>query len=642
MAETSSPDNIESASKLEDLFSPLEVTILNQVADVAHFRLVARPKKEGETGFATNMRTREIYFDPAEVERMERFRAFAIFGHELGHHFPEVLRLDESFLKLRPIAQRLLPEAYPAKRKLCDALSNILLDVVLEDGIPKHSNIITEELFRAAFRQNRAIMMLENEENGDELIDKFEKSGRAEYPWEDALKKTDTRLSQFSHIALVAPFYSYPDPELLHQDVAEHVPAIQALFNELLSSSLTPEQRAHVYIQFTKIVADLMEKDIDDATEYADDLDEIIKILWENFDKICEKVAEACEIHVHDPEEGNESTSQGKNKKRTPHPSVLRVIEEMQGRLAQVQECADEDEIKKKAELYNVRPNVYAMFLYVKSRFQNEINALRDTLVRFVLRDYKKAIVKGRKEGMMITPGREVETYQRLLTGEHRPATYLDRKNHPSPRAIQLYNLIDTSGSMLTDLDATLAYYLILTMAVLEIQEELVKNRAKYNIRQLTNNPIEIELVGFDFSPLLIIPLAKNVDMYTIMQGFQTIHDEIIDGGATNDARALNFEYSRMKLHKRRVLKVLSMITDGGGQGDAIEPVLRQIEEDPDVYFMVNGVGSSSGLVKKYYQEKFRPAHHYHVYANESDSVEEAIPLLIHFIQDCIRTHFGR
>jgi len=629
--------------ELEDIFSSLEVGLLNQIASVAQFQLRAEKKTDpNSTGFSTNMTTREIFFDPEDIKKIAAYRAFAFFAHELGHHFPAVDECDKTFRKLYPLAVQLLPEALPNKQKFCHSISNILLDVLLEDVIPRHGEIITRDLFKAAFRQNRGVMCLEICDDSEKWLEEFEKSDREKFPWEAIISKEDQRIYQLMNIALIAPFFAYPDAKLLHPEVANHLDDIKNILAELTNPRLKSHEKAHVYIQFIKIASELLEVDLEDAVSTEVDIESILKILWEKIAKLLEGM-DKITIQIEEgggcgngPQIVIEVVDPGVN------PAIQSLLDDMAARLDIVQQSTEEDEILEKAKLYGVRPEVYKLFLGIQEKFGPEIASLRDTLVKFILRDFKKHNVRGQKEGSMIGPGREAETYQRLLNGETQPSTYIDRKNHPSPRSLQLYNLVDTSGSMISDLEGTMAFYEIVTLAVHQIQDELRRNASRYNVRKLEQSPVEIELVGFDWHPQLIISLARKLSMHEIMQGFQYLHDSTIDGGGTDDARALKFEHNRMKLHKRKVLKILSMITDGGGQGDRIEPILRQIEEDPSIFFIVNGVGAGAGMVKKFYSEKFRPAHYFHVYAEESGTVEEAIPKLINFIQDCIKRHYSK
>jgi len=459
-----------------------------------------------------------------------------------------------------------------------------------------------------------------------------------------ALDKSDLRTKQLLHIALVAPFFQYPNDDHIHPDVAVQMDQIKNIFSALANPSEV-SQKAHLYILFTKILADLLEKDLADALENADDIEEAIMIFCSNLAEMTD-LADSMTAANETQEVGNENADEaageeGGNVDGGQRGAQMQaILNEMRGKLNGLQNQLDEEVIAKKAAEFGVRPEIYRYFLEVENKYKDEIKSLRKTFVQFLLRDYKKAWVKGQKDGMLTEPGREVETYERIMSGEYRPRTQIDRRCKKYPRSVQLYKLIDTSSSMITDMEGTLAFYLIVTLAIEGVQDELYKNANLYDVKKLVHNPVEIELTGFASHPTLIIPLAKNLDKTTIVRGFQYIHDTT--GGGTDDARALKFEYSRMALQKRDVLKILSMITDGGGQGKAVEPILRQIEEDPGVYFIVNGVGSGAGFVKRFYAEKFRPAHHFHVYAEESATVELAIPKLIHFIQECVRSHFTK
>ncbi len=639
---TSPQENKNDSPDLEDIFSPIELGLLNQIAAVIQFQLRSRKKESPKsTGFSTNMVTREIFFDPDDVKKMEAYRAFAFFSHELGHHFPVVAETDKSFRQLYPLAMQLLPEALPNKAKFCHSVSNILLDVLLEDSIPRHGEIITRDLFKAAFRQNRGVTFLENAENPDQWLEEFEKSDRQVFPWEAVIKKDSQRISQMIGISLIAPFFAYPDASLLNPDVAVYLDDLKNLFAELTNPKLKPNEKAHVYIQVIKIASALLEKDLDEAVEKAVDIEKILLILWEKLSKLL-KNADKVSIQLVDGTCSDGPSSVVIIDEHNIDPGIKLLLDNMAAKLDIVQKSQEDDDIEEKARLYSVRPEIYRLFLGISEKYGAEIASLRDTFIKFILRDYRKQMVRGRKEGQMVGPGREVETYQRLLGGETCPATYLDRVNRPSPRSLQLYNLVDTSGSMVSDLEGTLAYYTIVTVAAKQIHDELRSNPARYDLKKIENDPVEIELVGFDSKPQLIISLAKRLTMYDLMQGFQAMHDNTIRGGGTDDARALKFEHSRMKLHKGRVLKILSMITDGGGQGDRVESILRQIEEDPGIYFFVNGVGAAAGMVKKFYADKFRPAYYYHVFAEESDNVEQAIPKLINFIRDSVKRHYSK
>ncbi len=641
MYQESTNTSPEQPSSLDHLFSPIEQQILNQICETANFSL--RPHPPGSPAantFATDLVRKIIYYNEDHLKNWQPYRVFGVFIHELGHHFPQVLEVHNAMIKMKPLAQGLLPPLMNDRSGFVDYMINVLVDVYLEDVVPRSAKIVTGDLFKAALKQDRALIFMETfEEEKDQLIEQYEASGRKVFPWRESMfSEAKSRYGQLHLITLVAPFYQYPPVEMLHPDVAAVIPELMNLLNQLRNPQISLAHQAYQLIKYTEIVKSLLEKDLEESEENPD----FVKFLedlfgeWEKLRKKFKKVTEP----VDEVNEGDNPGDQpGGPGKLQPIKKGRDIKDEMNQKFKAAIQYHDEKEIAALVMTYNVTPRTAQRFLEISRKYAAEIESLKKCFINYILREYRKEQVKGEKFGL-ITPGREVETFSRQSDGERYPSTYINRKNVVNPRATEIRILIDTSGSMITELKGTENFYVILSMAIMEVHKEMRENRRKYDFRRMKQKPLQLEIVGFDYNPLIGLELTANLTMMELMKGLEFLYMQTKNGGGTDDRTALKFELRRMQLGQRNVLKILCMITDGGGTGDAVEPIIRQIEDDRDICFLVNGIGNNSAYVREYYLKKFRPAHHYNVYADVSSSVEIAIPKLIAFIESRIANHY--
>ena len=650
---------------LDEILSPLHVALLNQISEVIQFRIEPNfDMKPGDTGFATDMRRKIIYYNPHTINDLPDYRRFACFAHELGHHFPSVVDLQDTCEKLSRICinhylKKILPNERICK-KIVDSGINILADVLLEDSVPKDSEVITKDLFKQAFRQNRGVLFLEypemeidddeeideeelekmqeTKELYDKLLQEFEDSGRKVFPWNKELLQSASPISQFTQLCLVAPFFGLPPEDYVSPAVANLYPKLQLIFSALRNSSTSGSEKSIQLISYVECIAELLENEMENI-EDADDINATIASIIAAIDgdlETAERVAAPLYIIVDEGEGDVNINGEGGDS-----ATAIAIRGQIEKGL-NAANAADDALINQEASLLGVTPEILREYNATCSTYKSEIDELTKVLTEFVLQQFDVILCGGQRGGLMTEFGREGEAYMRALAGEESPPTDLNTVLARSPKTLQLYNLIDTSGSMSWDLGGTLGFFTIFSQAVLNIHEELKKRAGQYDLSLVSGAPLQVEMTGFDSSPKLIFPLTEDVTKKKLVQGYRTIKERTIRGGGTNDERALKFEYNRMKIKDPTCIKVLSMLTDGGGQGDGIEPILRQIEEDPSIYFMVNGIGEHGDLVRQYYQNKFRPTYYYHVSAHASATVQEAIQKNMRFLINCVRENFKR
>lgn len=640
--ESGSPANSDSSPQwMEQLFSGAELVLLDQISETVGFRIAPAPgAKPDDVGFMTDMGRKIIYFNPHTVHSLPVFRRFAFFAHELGHHFPDVVEFQDECGKLKAAAAGLIPDVVKKKDELVENSINVLADVLLESTIPERREIQTGQLIKACFRQNRGLTMVGHEEGSEARMKEFEDSERKVYPWED--QKELPRYCQYMNLCLIAPFFGLPAPDLVSPHVAALFPSLQYIFDHMTDHRVNGAQKTDLFIRYMRDISQLIDQDIEELKRTSRDL---LNDMAEFEDELTSNITKVNQITEPGEKKGDTESSappSGTPAANKPDPDRIRSAQRaaLEGLMSGSGSLMDE-EIREKAALLGIRPEIYKLFLELTQQFSAEIEAFTAVLAKFVLQDFRHGLIQNVKDGFMVRPGREVETFLRQRMGEDRPATLLDRKRVLNPRSLQLYFLIDTSGSMAHDIYGTLGFFTIFAVSAMNIHKELRENARLYDLKRAPNHPLEIELTGFDHIPLVAVPLTKDIDLKTLVQGFQHIHDRTILGGGTDDARALRYEYSRMRVGDPRTLKILSMITDGAGQGNAVEPILRQIEEDRDIYFLVNGIGKHCDAVRAFYQSKFRPVHAYHVYADASDTVKIAIPKIIGLMNQWIMRFYG-
>ncbi len=623
---------------LTDLFGPVELQLLNQIADTVGFRIEPDPKAgPDDVGYKTDLISRTIYFNPHTVWKLPAFRRLAFFLHELGHHWPPVTAFQDACVRLMPIAEQLLPADMAHKRKFLHSIENTLADLLLESAIPQGTQVVTQQLFSSCFTQNRGITFLEgkNVPNSQERLQQFEKDDRKIFPW-DREEFQVPAYAQFSNLPLVAPFFSngLPPPDFVAPSVASRYPMLTHLFAQMMNPTIAGDQKAPLFIDFVKELAPLIEERLEQIRNTEGS---IADAFGEFEDEVGDLIVALDRVSAP----GQTVAGSGENARIITSGSLSaeqrKALQVLMGRTAGIQDS----ELQREADRMGMTLDLYKRFLQTCEQYDGYIRSLTETLTKFVLREYRKDFIRHQPTGFMVTPGREVETYRRLRAGETRPRTMIDRRHVLNPKSLQLWQLVDTSSSMWGDIEGTLGYYTIVTRAAFNIHEELHKNPAKYDLRRVQSAPLEFGATGFDSYPYPLIPLTPAVSLRALGQAYSHIYERTQIGGSTSDERALRYQHERMRVGSPQTLKILSMLTDGAGQGDQLEPILRQIEEDKSIHFLVNGVGDQGSSVEQFYLKKFRPAHFYHVFAASSRTVEQAIPKTIAFYEQSIRHFFG-
>ncbi len=649
LADTKS--DIQDVSSLSDLFSPLELGILDQIGNTGGFRLQARPKGSTDAGFATDLQTRTIYFDPKEYKRLAPFRRLAVFAHELGHHTPDVMEFQDACTRLYAAGDTLLPQEITPKRrqKMLHMVENVLGDILLESTTAFSHTVQTGELLGNMWKQNRGLMMIEEPENLEEQLEdpakatamwererermeSFEQSNRRTFPWDAGSFEGIPAYNQHLNVSLVAPFFDLPDPQLVAPDVATLYPNMQRTFDILTDPRIRGGEKSPAFIQFVSDFGLLLQREIDRIRDEEGDPAQAFREFGEELDRVVIRIngiaGSGRIINVADGKEGGEP--------------IAVVQGQMGAKIFGRQGLLNEVAVDEIARELDVPPEVYRKFLETCAKYDAQIQRMTEVMTRFVLRDYMPVVRGGQRQGFMIEPGREVETFQRMISGEIETPTWSNNPRQRSPRSLQLYKLIDTSSSMIGDIDGTLGYYTVFAKSSFNIQEELRTNAAKYQTKPGNPSPLELEVTCFDNVPHAPMPtLTPAMTLKSLVQGFHSIMTYTKKGGGTNDAAALQFEYGRVRAGDYRSLKVLSMITDGFGQQKALDPILEQIKGDPDIYFLVHGIGEGGGGVKQTYEHKFLPRSTYRrLYADESATTEQAIEKTIIVIEEIIQDFF--
>ncbi len=626
----SSPERPRNPTRLPEILSDLHIELLRPICegvDSAELR-PSDPNTES-SGYATIISQPDkdapqrlvIYYHPVTVHTIGEARVFAIMLHELGHHHPEVERFQHSCLRFAKAAEgeQFLPPNLADKAKLVHTCFNILADVLLETICCR--NLPAEKMMRSALSYNRAHLFFEHMDPDGTRLQAYEESDRQLFPWSEEEFRKMEAWSQLMQASLVAPFFQWPDEAWMAPSLAKRMPEVRQLFSELRSPATRGEMKGHLFLKYVGIVGDLIREEMHklsaaggDTTQKSGELSDRVGDTCDRADRIT-KPGEA---------EGQPSTEQ----KEPPPRDLTEDIGAQRKRmddLMQSQNAEEEEYIKQKAAELGVNVKTYRLYLDICKEWEDVIKEFTRALSQFVLRDFQVEPRTGFSEGYMITPGREFETYMRIRMGEEDPDTMEGYQTFRNPRVLQLYPCIDTSGSMKHRIEETLAYYTVIAKSCFNIQQELKHNASNYNIPFSWPPPLSLEVVTFSDTPEVVVPFQETMDEKTLLKGFESIIHETSVGQGTNDSGALKFVYKEMEKNDVNALKILMMLTDGVGNHDLLEPIIRQIEEDPGIYFLVSGVGYGSGAVQKAYQDRFRPTQDFHVFAMEHETVKEAL-----------------
>jgi len=187
-----------------------------------------------------------------------------------------------------------------------------------------------------------------------------------------------------------------------------------------------------------------------------------------------------------------------------------------------------------------------------------------------------------------IVPGLEYETISAKLAGEPDPPTNMRSVVNPEFLETEIIFILDTSDSMSgAPLDQSNEFMVINTESFKRLREMLADEQLLVHEDE---QPFRIGMTKYSVNPERVTkldePLSERKQLIMLERGSMV-------GGGTDEVEAVKSEYKELTLEKKNVIKIVFLLTDGHGNREGIAPIMRQIESDDEVIFMVFAVGNN-------------------------------------------------
>jgi hypothetical protein len=677
---------------LEDLISLEHLRIISEASGGFSFRpardLEAEFYRTGtiKTGY-TNKETRTIYFNPVllngDVEHgIEPWRQVDAEGftyHEAGHHAPEVLEVDNLLFKTLTQPEN-VPESYKGDpdtemrffRAVNANLNNGIIDMWLESYMSRRPYFMVRKSitdfqsakgemadYRPLPKPDQLIQVLlrsryikqENLENkvDPEVFSAFQKIWKTgamdailnckdyENFFATKLQKeraVERKVAAYKQVFL--PEYIYLmelELEKRKQERQEQKEQQEGGEGEeggqqqvkpqpgggsnQESVPLSKEEQQEIANQ---LLEELEKKGHNSRTP--DDEDE------EKRNQRLSKLQKFLEDQKEAREQGNvlpqqEAGDSDAEPKQQTGQEVLRKLAEELGRKRQ-------DESRRGlAESLGVKQESVDSWERIKEKYAREIESTAAILAEIFLEDRRSKLEYLQREGEIV-PGLEFETVAAVLSGQLDPETNMRTVRNPQFLETEMESIVDTSGSMAQNqkIKQSVIMQVVVTEAFLRVRELL----ADEDLLMEDEQPFRLGVTKFAAKPERV---TKLNDPLTAAKEIRIIDKLSEVGGGTDETGAISGVYHEMKLNANNVIKIIVIFTDGVGNREGVEPILRQIEEDNEVIFLAIALGDNqegADAIVQTYLEPLRDREA-NVYGFGVDSPEKALPQFLDFLK---------
>ncbi len=315
-----------------------------------------------------------------------------------------------------------------------------------------------------------------------------------------------------------------------------------------------------------------------------------------------------------------------------PQPSEIEGPqgEELLRQLArELQRKERERQQKGLSESSGVRPESVRAWERLKKQYELEVTSTASVLSEIFLDDRRKRIEYLRRSGEVV-PGLEYETISAMLSGDLDPDTKMDVVRNTEFLETELEGIVDRSGSMSGEkLERSMALFVILVEAFKKVREDLA---AEDLISPIDDQPLRVGVTSFDTKATRITTLDEPLDDKKEL----TIIDQLSQtGGGTEETEALKQVIGEMKLRKSNVIKFILVLTDGQGNESGVAPIIRQVEEDDEVVFLVVGLGDDAASADAITRTYLNPLQNRekNVFAIAASNPNQILPEVLEFLK---------
>lgn len=565
----------------------------------------------------TNMSTKSIHYNPVLFEGVPQLgikpveNPAGFFYHEIGHHTKEARQFQDMMLNSLGDEPDVIPDAYkgdPASearffQAVQSHLQNGLADKWLESFMGR----------RPYYTVRNNISSFHIEGGGRESLKMYSKPEQLM----QVLVGEDMYGSKKPVAELIDPDVFEAFQRLKKSKAVEAIDnrvAFENYFSSELDKRSTIERKFAAYEQaFLPEYIKLMEAELKERKQarqlgMGGSADNAVPLTKEEerelVDHLLNQLIEAGKEYTsHAPSPEEQEVLQDKIKqikdaleKRQregqqpqgpkPEPQKKSGEENIRNLAEELQRQERERRMRGLAESMKVRQKSVESWNRIKEKYRSEIDSTAAFLSEVFLDDRRKRLEYLRREGEII-PGLEYETISALISGELDPDTKMITVRNPEFLETELECVNDTSGSMSGErLEKSIDLEVILVEAFKKVREDL----AGEDLLLEDEQPFRVGVIKFAASPERVTkleePLSDKKELIIIDKVSKS-------GGGTDETEAIQEVYKGLTLGKGNVIKMIIVLSDGEGNKEGVAPIIRQVEEDDQVIFLIVAMGKT-------------------------------------------------
>ena len=334
----------------------------------------------------------------------------------------------------------------------------------------------------------------------------------------------------------------------------------------------------------------------DEAVPYT--TKEVIKALIDFLDKLMEDAkryapgAPSSDESRHQEEAFRDLLRELEGKDRSQKPQEEdkgpKGLEAIQREADKLRREREDLEAQKLAEKMGIKKEAVLRLKSIKENFTNEISTTANAFAEIFLDDRRFWWAFLRREGETV-PGLEYEEDAAIDAGDLEPQTRMELLRNTEFLETELEFIIDVSGSMSGEKLRKSLDTVVITVESFKQTLDLLRSEELLNPD--TEQPFKVGVTIFDTQDYRVVelddPLSEDKELKIVNALLET-------RGGTDEKSALRNVYKGLKLRSNNTIKLITVFTDGVGNRQAVAPIIRQVEQDDQVVFLVVAFGDSA------------------------------------------------
>lgn len=267
----------------------------------------------------------------------------------------------------------------------------------------------------------------------------------------------------------------------------------------------------------------------------------------------------------------------------------------------------------------------------IEAKYEGDIQRLADHIAESFLTQRRAKIEHNRLEGF-IEPGMEGIDFAEVSAGNMDARTRFISTVAPEFLQTEMEFLFDTSGSMQNErLEFSRIACIIISRAFERVKKAL-QDEGLLNPDE--EDPLRTGIVVFTTHTLRVKKLDEPTKDNTLAQ---MIEQTGRVSGGTDDAAAIEALTTEFKMRDDRVLKFLTIFSDGEGNQDGVQHIMHLIEKDPSIVVLVVAMGANQDAVAATYGSAAREQGKTNVFVVQGDNISENVEKVAKFLKRTIR-----